>query len=835
MRTTPAVAGGLAVFLCGLLPAQAQTPGATVSFSETITFHTQGQSMFGPAGAPGFSGSVDLFHDSWSKPAGTSNKKTWYGEHFGGSISAGTSGSFGITFDISNVSSGEVDVTYPLDVTFTFPEPNSFRPGEEVTIETAWSLGEDWSLETKAPAADLGFVGTLALNTWANAEICIFDCATWDFFPPIDFDIGDLNLFTISNRPGVNLFPGLGYAPLPHTITFVETFFHGITGTLSFPYVDVHGTLDGDGRTLSGSGYQQYADLNFDIDHWSKYAGNPVPLGIHTPNVAGAQLEYEVFDIGVDLNLWQTQNVSFAAWPEVTVVFDQAVSWRVTDPDGTQTDAGNGSSATFPLGHDVHVVFPAGRVAPMPASPAYDLLNSFSNEIDHFTFSQGQSEALYLKLSTPPKSWDQWAKVGTEEYCPSWDPTGLICLVSKAIRDVFDWVTRSVSGVSVGPIGPAYDVEFLPNTDRDDLYGAVSFALGGFNAPAGSPLSLDPENPIILVDAATTSQVNQGSPVLAAGGAPGTVTFNLEVANAGDVALSGLSLTSDLAAAFPDGYTLWSASSADLYLNPGYDGTSDTELLAMGNTLAVGASAGIEIVATVTPGPLPGVYSLDADGQGTSPIGTVVHDDASTTLPVQAPVAFDIRPKSTPAHAGGVLPTVVFGADFPVADIVLASIRLEGVPALRGELEDGDFTVKFDRPSVVGGIGSGAAPMSGLAGITTLAWSDDPSVERVADALAGVGERLTAGVIAGLDARGNNNRGLDIGDFRALLVREGYLAPPQPQGPGITPQGRGGNGNGNGGDSGGPPGTAHVLTIYGELADGTAFVSYDTLIVKGGS
>ena len=67
-----------------------------------------------------------------------------------------------------------------------------------------------------------------------------------------------------------------------------------------------------------------------------------------------------------------------------------------------------------------------------------------------------------------------------------------------------------------------------------------------------------------------------------------TFEFNLE--NFGNVDLSGISLVDDLSAAFgaPCEVSVMSLTSDDFIVNAAYDGTTDTELLAMGNDLPVG-------------------------------------------------------------------------------------------------------------------------------------------------------------------------------------------------------------------------------------------------------
>jgi uncharacterized repeat protein (TIGR01451 family) len=112
-----------------------------------------------------------------------------------------------------------------------------------------------------------------------------------------------------------------------------------------------------------------------------------------------------------------------------------------------------------------------------------------------------------------------------------------------------------------------------------------------------------------------------------------TVEFTLLVRNYGDAPLANLSITDSLAD-FYAGTNLApervSTSSADLLLNPAYDGATHTELLAPGNRLAVGSEATLTITLTSLI-PNEGVTRVDnlALARGTAPDGTEVADTST--------------------------------------------------------------------------------------------------------------------------------------------------------------------------------------------------------------
>ncbi|MCR9278272.1 MAG: OmpA family protein [Pseudomonadaceae bacterium] len=121
-------------------------------------------------------------------------------------------------------------------------------------------------------------------------------------------------------------------------------------------------------------------------------------------------------------------------------------------------------------------------------------------------------------------------------------------------------------------------------------------------------------------------QITQG-PVNNADGTH-TLTYAFLVENTGDVALTSVQVSDDLAATFTgaSSFTVDSLSSADFTVAPGYDGSAITDLLAGTDTLAVGASGSLELVVTVTPGGNLGPYANSATGTGISPANTPVSD-----------------------------------------------------------------------------------------------------------------------------------------------------------------------------------------------------------------
>ena len=108
-----------------------------------------------------------------------------------------------------------------------------------------------------------------------------------------------------------------------------------------------------------------------------------------------------------------------------------------------------------------------------------------------------------------------------------------------------------------------------------------------------------------------------------------SLTYRFLVENSGDVPVNSLNISDDLDTTFAGatGYTVDNVASADFTVNfPGFNGSSDTDLLAGTDTLAVTATGTVDLTVTVTPGANLGPYNNTATVNATSSGGAPVSD-----------------------------------------------------------------------------------------------------------------------------------------------------------------------------------------------------------------
>ncbi|NMC46405.1 MAG: class F sortase [Chloroflexi bacterium] len=122
-------------------------------------------------------------------------------------------------------------------------------------------------------------------------------------------------------------------------------------------------------------------------------------------------------------------------------------------------------------------------------------------------------------------------------------------------------------------------------------------------APDSSVLSKSAQKTIYLLTPASIGLAKEEVSIVEVSAGSFDVTYSILIKNYSNAALTDLQVTEDLATTFPlpTQFSIESVSGADLTFNGGFDGSSDIDLLAGGNSIAAYAEKTITLVVNVIP------------------------------------------------------------------------------------------------------------------------------------------------------------------------------------------------------------------------------------------
>lgn len=355
---------------------------------------------------------ITLFEVNWNESGGTGNGGivTILGQQFGGAIYGATSGTIGAKFTLEGFTTGEVEVEYPVDISLTMPQDGTYNTGTTVSINTSYTVGADYKLETRFPSlgeARMDLYFQMFFNV--NATLCVFACTTFDIIPPLNIPYTNINIFTL-NQNGVDYLgpacplsytppwdPCTGSCPTqcipgPVHIDFFPVEIpdndYGISGSLTIPHVVTEYTLDG--TDLVATGDSTYVELSLEI---FKFLGAfiPPPVGPVLQNLSneytlpdpfgsiwGASASYTIFTAA--FNAYNTTHQSFRFSPTIYGRFElpTPVQYSVYNAANAVVNTGFGNIITFQVGHRVEYQFPC-HYESMNVIPTYSIDPQFSN------------------------------------------------------------------------------------------------------------------------------------------------------------------------------------------------------------------------------------------------------------------------------------------------------------------------------------------------------------------------------------------------------------------------------------------------------------------------
>lgn len=568
-------------------------------------------------------------------------------------------------YQIHSVGNSDININYPVQVNVDYPAANTFACGETIRINTNYTVLDPGGtkLQVKPPFVNqelgptidnLRFSASIGLEAWVGygvefpypcpslddpLKICyVEECSdVASFNEGITFTTGTnlpqlpplLNFCEDAFGPNANNATLLGCAWSPATpflnigqqalnvynqsngtnYTFAE-FPDQNTVTIAPPDLpsggppipEVQGTFRStsntdlaysslnSGKKLKVAGKKsELSQMSFDLVSLIDFSGYDTSYSL-----GGGRGSIDVGDIAPTLTI--DQNFDFEYDPVVHLQLNLGVpmAYTVHNADNSVDHTGNGQMVDLIAGQYIMAVIPAGQTAAVNASGSSSLDGNFKS-------------------------------LSSQEYF-------------RSLRLTFGEV--KMAGV--------IDFKLINETVLKGKFGEKGILDHTFNLALPNSISLpnfviDPENPVVDVTYLNAEDI------VNIGGGKRQVVYKIGVTNQGDVALSNVQTTLNLATAFAasNGFRVLCMNSGSLNVNTAFNGKSDTNLLAGGNTLAVGETKFIELVLEVTPllsavsanGCFGTVnYTIAAKASATSPIGTNIQSDYNQcTMQITAP------------------------------------------------------------------------------------------------------------------------------------------------------------------------------------------------------
>ncbi|NRA12884.1 MAG: gliding motility-associated C-terminal domain-containing protein [Crocinitomicaceae bacterium] len=594
-----------------------------------VPFASGNQNMWGPSwSAFNMNQTIPLFDESWNLPFSWSSITTILGADFGAGFTGGFSGNIGSSFSLTGFTTGEVAVDYPIDVVLTMPTDNLYDQGDNVTIQTEYTIDESTAeLVTMYPNAgeaslDLYFQMAASLT----GTICVFGCTNFPIIPAFDTGLNNINILTV-NENEASFFSFNNGAPAfgPYPILPLSTSQipddplgeFGLEGIIDVPYVYTSSSIDNTNLELGACGGGEHADsayLKISLDIFALLGNIPGTVGEVLGNLSGsegfggAEVWWNLFSTSFNFDIHNKQCFNFD--PKVFGKFEFPVAVDYTIYNGlTAVSSGTSSIVNVEIGQDIDYKFPC-YFEEMDIAATYSIDGVFSN----YTYD---SAAIYVEMSafqfgfTIPEI-EITPQINIPEICiqipypcPTWSCPWCWCS--------YEACTPAFSIPAV--VFPAMEFTF---PDPDPLWSTTiaiadfqypwyqnTWSLEGFSEHT-MPVFTMKANPITLASAPTDVDCYGGS-----NGAVNTTINALSHANPYTYVWSNGATTQDLTnvPAGPYECVIYDAHDCPLFTGATVDEPSELEVSYVKIDNACGGVANIaSIDATVTGGTTPYTY-----------------------------------------------------------------------------------------------------------------------------------------------------------------------------------------------------------------------------------
>ena len=350
---------------------------AVMSTAFDLTFQTSGQDLYGDGAPPVADFTMDEL--VWDGSLSIDQFDRIAGKDFGVGLNTAASGLLRLDGVVERVDPGLLAVTYPATVQLQGPEPNSFAPGDMITVSAPpHTVGSGHELLATLPSGQFHLDARFGFDAVAEVEGCAFDCTSSSWFdisrPAESFEIVDVGqVLSDAGLTQIDSFSSPEEAAIMDLLA--------LEGFMRLPLAVETGasSVVGGDQLEATSGSNQYFDLGFDVGSFSK-----VPLGVEFPAIlsnplasVGVELEAHLVAITAQGTGAEELRVSFAPNLQIMITLPAETTWtRTGSGSGLGPASGTGATVTFAPGQSVAFTVPAGVTAPFDLQPQFSLANN---------------------------------------------------------------------------------------------------------------------------------------------------------------------------------------------------------------------------------------------------------------------------------------------------------------------------------------------------------------------------------------------------------------------------------------------------------------------------
>ncbi len=402
-----------------------------------INYRTSHQSMWDEGPGFNFNFDFDLFNINQSGHNQLGSITNILGGQFGAIVAIDWHILLGSYIRYSGFNGGEVDVSYPVEVELVLPDNNAFNQGDNVTIESSYTVQPGWDLTSRFPVEGIFEFGVeFGFSVDVNAQLCFIGCTNINILdlavPDSSFNIIDINTFTgIAHYPCMvnNQIQICESQVLP--IVYNDLGGIGLSGSISIPYVSTTDYLDATSKTLYAHGDSAYMTTQLDIIRFIMALSGPssgvyqalsmlqdtVDLG------SGFTLAYDLLDLALRVRNYMVQDLIFDPTLWTKIDFPTAVEFTEVNPvSGSVVNSGVSNSILFQVDNNLVFKYPCTGWPSMDLGLAHSMTNDFNNHTwDSVTFNL-LVQAFTFTLELP--SFPFKSATVIPEFCLPISPTG---------------------------------------------------------------------------------------------------------------------------------------------------------------------------------------------------------------------------------------------------------------------------------------------------------------------------------------------------------------------------------------------------------------------------